>query len=97
MDSVHSAPLNLAARLHRAKIDEQVTALLTTAVRAELGLNSWRDDDPAVRELADIIRLAALRSGPCAINKFALELMELLSESPEARRLWVAMPLRCPD
>ena len=42
-------------------------------------------DAAAGRRLSDLIETAARRTGPCAVNKFALELMELLADAPDVR------------
>ncbi len=88
MDIQHSQPPNLATRLRLAKIDDRVATLLATAVREELGLDllDGRDAEAAAR-LGELIEIAARRSGPCAVNKFSLELMELLADAPDARDL----------
>jgi hypothetical protein len=88
MDIQHSQPPNLATRLRLAKLDDRVAILLATAAREELGLDllDGRDADAAAR-LGELIERAACHSGPCAVNKFALELMELLADAPDARDL----------
>ena len=88
MEIQHSQPPNLATRLRLAKLDDRVAILLATAAREELGLDllDGRDADAAAR-LGELIERAARPSGPCAVNKFALELMELLADAPDARDL----------
>ncbi len=86
MDIQHSQPPNLATRLRLASIDERVASLLAAAVEEELGVAQVRDRDAvAGQRLADLIEAAARRTGPCAVNKFALELMELLADAPDVR------------
>ena len=86
MDTQHSQPPNLATRLRRAGVDERVASLLAAAVEEELGIAQVRGRDAAAgRRLSDLIETAARRTGPCAVNKFALELMELLADAPDVR------------
>jgi hypothetical protein len=86
MDIQHSQPPNLATRLRLARVDERVASLLAAAVEEELGVAQVSDRDAAAgRRLSDLIETAARRSGPCAVNKFALELMELLADAPDVR------------
>ncbi len=86
MDIQHSQPPNLATRLRLARVDERVASLLAAAVEEELGIAQVGDRDAAAaRRLSDVIETAARRSGPCAVNKFALELMELLADAPDVR------------
>ena len=88
MDIQHSQPPNLATRLRLAKLDDRVAALLATAAREELGLDLLGGHDTvAAARLGELIEMAARHSGPCAVNKFALELMELLADAPDARDL----------
>jgi hypothetical protein len=88
MDIQHSQTPNLATRLRLAKVDDRVAKLLATAACEELGLDllDGRDAGAAAR-LGELIETAARHSGPCAVNKFALELMELLADAPDARDL----------
>lgn len=86
MDTQHSQPPNLATRLRLAKVDERVTALLTAAVLEELAVDGLREHDAgAAQRLTELVEAAARRTGPCAVNKFALELMELLADAPDMR------------
>ena len=86
MDIQHSQPPNLATRLRLARVDERVASLLAAAVDEELGVAQVSDHDAAAgRRLSDLIETAARRTGPCAVNKFALELMELLADAPDVR------------
>jgi hypothetical protein len=86
MDTQHSQSPNLATRLRRAGVDERVASLLAAAVEEELGIAQVRGRDAAAgRRLSDLIETAARRTGPCAVNKFALELMELLADAPDVR------------
>ena len=88
MDNQHSQPPNVATRLRLAKVDDRVAALLAAAAREELGADLLTDQDaPAAARLGELIEVAARRSGPGAVNKFALELMELLADAPDARDL----------
>ena len=88
MDIQHSQPPNLATRLRLAKLDDRVAILLATAAREELGLDLLCGHDAeASTRLGELIETAARHSGPCAVNKFALELMELLADAPDARDL----------
>ncbi len=88
MDTQHSQPPNLASRLRSAKVDERVAALLAAAVEEEFGIDLLRGRDPAAAErLTEFFAGAARRTGPCAVNKFALELQELLADAPDVRDL----------
>jgi hypothetical protein len=86
MDTQHSQPPNLATRLRLAGVDERVAALLAAATEEAFGVEQLRHDDLAAAErLIAIVETAARRAGPCAVNKFALELMELLAGAPDLR------------
>jgi hypothetical protein len=86
MDAQHSQSPNLATRLRLAKVDERVATLLAAAVEEELGVHLLRDHDAATAQrLAELVEIAARRTGPYAVNKFALELMELLAGAPDVR------------
>ncbi len=88
MDIQHSQPPNVATRLRLANVDDRVAALLAAAAREELGAALLTDRDaPAAARLGALIEMAARRSGPVAVNRFALELMELLADDPDARDL----------
>lgn len=92
-DTQHSQPPNLATRLRWAKVDERVAALLTAAVEEELGVDLLIGRDAAAAQrLTELVGVAARRTGPCAVNKFALELLELLAEEPDARDLLARPP-----
>ena len=88
MDTLNAQPPNLATRLRRARVDERVAELLATVVGEELGVNLLRDQDAdAARRLTELVEIAARRTGPCAVNKFAVELLELLlDEAPQVRQ-----------
>jgi hypothetical protein len=86
MDTQHSQPPNLATRLRLARVDERVASLLVAAVEEELGVAQVYDRDAAAgRRLSDLIETAARRTGPSAVNKFALEMMELMADAPDVR------------
>jgi hypothetical protein len=86
MDTQHSQPPNLATRLRLARVDERIAALLDTAVREELEVDRLRDRDTAAADrLTELVGAAARRAGPCAVNKFAVELLELLADAPDLR------------
>ena len=88
MDIQYSQPPNLATRLRWAKVDERVAALLIAAVGEALGVDLLRGRDAAAAQrLTEFVEVAARRAGPCAVNKFALELLELIAESPDVRDL----------
>ena len=86
MDIQHSQRPNLATRLRLARVDERVASLLAAAVEEELGVELVRDRDAvAGRRLSDLIETAARRTGPSAVTKFALEMMELIADAPDVR------------
>ena len=88
MDIQHSQPPNLATRLRLAKLDDRVATLLARATCEEFGLDLLGGPEAgAAARLGELIEKAARHSGPCAVNKFALELMELLADAPDARDL----------
>jgi hypothetical protein len=88
VDTQHSQPPNLATRLRSAKVDERVAALLTATVGEALGVDLLGGGDAAAAQrLFELVEVAARRTGPCAVNKFALELLELLAGEPAARDL----------
>jgi hypothetical protein len=88
MDTQHSQPPNLATRLRSAKLDERVAALLAAAVGEEFGVDLlWVRDPAGAQRLTAFFDGAARRAGPCAVNKFALELQELLADAPDVRDL----------
>ncbi len=88
MDTPHPQPPNLATRLRWAKVDERVAALLIAAVGEALGVELLRGRDAAAAQrLTEFIEVAARRTGPYAVNKFALELLELIAEAPDVRDL----------
>ena len=88
METQPAQPTNLATRLRSAKLDERVAALLASAAGEEYGVDLLRDRDPAAAQrLTEFFYGAARRAGPGAVNKFALELQELLAEAPDVRAL----------
>lgn len=86
MDAAHPIRPNLAARLRGAKLDERVAALLAATLADELGAGVLGDQDAvAARQLAEIVQTAAYKAGTSAVNRLALEVLELLDEAPELR------------
>ncbi len=63
MDSAHAAPLQLAVRLRRAKLDDRATALFAGAVTEELGVELLRERDAiAAGRLTELTATAARRA-----------------------------------
>ncbi len=86
MDTAHPAPLNLAARLRRAQLDERVAALLASAVAQELGSGFLRDQDPATaRHLDQVLEAPARRAATSAVNTLVFEVLAVLDEEPVLR------------
>jgi hypothetical protein len=86
MDTAHPAPLNLAARLRRAQLDERVAALLASAVAQELGSGFLRDQDPdTARHLDLALEAPARRAAASAVNTLVFEVLAVLDEEPVLR------------
>ena len=86
MDTEHTEPPNLAARLHQARVDDRVAALLAAAIAEELGAGLLRDQDAAAaRQLTELVQAAARRTGTSAVNRLVLEVLALLDEAPDLR------------
>jgi len=67
-------------------LDERVAALLAAALADELGAGPLGDQDAvAARQLAEIVQTAAHKAGTTAVNRLALEVLELLDEAPDLR------------
>ncbi len=98
MDSAHSQPPNLSARLHGAKLNERVAALLAAAVAEEFGLALLREQDAdAAQRLTALIERAAHQTGTSAVNKFVLEVLALLDEAPDLREEVARLAWRRPS
>jgi hypothetical protein len=77
---------NLATRLRRAGVDQNIAALLVAALDVELGVDRLRDDDlSAARHVTDSIEAAARSAGCAAVSRVVFEVLELLGERPDLR------------
>ena len=86
MEASQPAPLNLAARLRRAQLDERVAALLSAAVAQELGAGLLRERDAATaRHLDALLDRPARRAATSAVNTLVFEVLAALDEEPALR------------